>query len=157
MLVGIAGWLLALFQFIFNFRESKHKNESELLEKTLGYFERGPIARSIGISLVDAIWMSKKKYLEVITPVLISQIEFLLTDAEDFANERSNLIRLLYLLEKCIPFSSDPFKASPEISGVLIGAANGNSKIELTNTALRHWFSKFNNGDTEMFDAETAK
>lgn len=156
VILGIAGWVLALLQFVLSFRENKRKNEDELLEKTLGYFERGTVSRSMGISLVDGIWFQKKKHLDVIVPVLISQAEFLLTDADDFANERSNLIRLLYLIEKCLPYSADPKKESIEISNIILGAALSPPKIKYEKTALRHWFSKFNNGDTEMFDVETS-
>ena len=61
--LAIAGWLLAFTQFFFTYRLTKKKNEDELLEKTLGYFERGTQARSIAISLIEGIWLKNKKNL----------------------------------------------------------------------------------------------
>ena len=51
VVLAFAGWLLAISQFIFNYREIRRKNDSELLEKTLGYFDKGSLSRSIAISL----------------------------------------------------------------------------------------------------------
>jgi hypothetical protein len=156
VVIGLLGWLLALIQFVINFRENKRKNDELLLEKTLGYFERGTVARAMGISLVEAIWLQRKKYLNVIVPVLVSQIQYLLTDAENYANEGRNVIRLLFLLEKCLPYSIDPMNENIEISHIIIDAAISPSDVSLSTSTLRHWYAKFNDGDTELFDAETA-
>ena len=152
--VALSGWALALIQFGFTYRESKKKNEAELLEKTLSYFERGTQARSIAISLVEGIWVKRKKNLDVFAPVVISQIIFLLTSAENFAQEERNLIRLLYLAEKCIPHSINPNHEWAEISEALIESARNPGKLSLSKTTLRHWYAKFNASDTETFDAE---
>lgn len=156
VIIGLLGWLLALIQFIINFRENKRKNDDLLLEKTLGYFERGTIARSMGISLVDAIWFQRKKHLDVIVPVLISQAQYLFTEAEDYASERRNLIRLLFLIEKCLPYSVNPRNENIEIIEIILSAATSPGKIILPDGILRIWYSKFNNGDTELFDVEVA-
>jgi hypothetical protein len=50
--LALAGWFFAITQFAFTYRETRNKNESELLEKTLNYFNQGAQARTIGISLV---------------------------------------------------------------------------------------------------------
>jgi hypothetical protein len=154
VIIGLLGWILALIQFIINFRENKRKNDDLLLEKTLGYFERGTISRSIGISLVDAMWFQRKKHLDVIVPVLISQAQYLFTEAEDYPNERRNLIRLLFLIEKCLPYSLAPHNENIEITEIILNAATSPGKIKLADATLRIWFSKFNNGDTEWFDVE---
>ena len=156
IVIAVLGWLLALIQFVFNFRENQRKNEDELLEKTLGYFERGTVARSMGISLVDGIWYRRKRRLEVIVPVLVSQLNFLLTEAEDYAHESRNLIRLLTLIEKCMPYGADPSTESLEVAEMIISAAIDGTKIPTSKPQLRLWYSKFSNGDTEWFDAETA-
>lgn len=152
--VALSGWALALIQFAFTYRESKKKNEAELLEKTLSYFERGIQARSIAISLVEGIWVKRRRNLDVFAPVVVSQIIFLLTSAESFTQEQRNLIRLLYLAEKCIPYSLEPNHESAEISEALIESALNPGKLSLPKTTLRHWFAKFNAGETESFDAE---
>lgn len=153
-IIAVSGWLLALAQFIFTHLENRKKNDAELLEKTLGYFERGTQARSIGISLVEGIWLKRKKNLDVIVPVLVSQITFLPKDAEDFAQESRNLFRLLFLLEKCLPYASNPANESAEVSDALLSAAVSPGKIKLPKTTLRLWWEKFNDGNSEIFAAE---
>ncbi|WP_447965150.1 hypothetical protein [Nitrospira sp. Ecomares 2.1] len=59
--LAMGGWLLAFAQFSFTYKLTRKKNEDELLEKTLGYFERGTQARSIAISLVEGIWLKSQK------------------------------------------------------------------------------------------------
>lgn len=153
--IGLLGWILALIQFILNYFENKKKNDDELLEKTLSYFEKGMISRPIAISLIEAVWFKKKKYIDIIVPVLISQITFLLTDAENYHQEERNLIRLLYLLNKCLPYSSNHDYELHEISDQIISAAVTPGKLQLSKPTLRHWFAKFNNSNTDSFDAET--
>ena len=147
--------MLALVQFILTHIEGKRKNDEVLLEKTLGYFARGTQARSIGIGLVAAVWLKNKKYLDVIVPVLVSQLIFLLTDAEDYEQERRNLIRLLFLIEKCLPYASDPVNERIETSEALLSAGMSPGKIKISKPTLRLWYGKFSNGDTELFDVET--
>ncbi|MBT4290412.1 MAG: hypothetical protein HOD92_24055 [Deltaproteobacteria bacterium] len=153
--LALSGWILALVQFTFTHLEGRRKNEAELLEKSLSYFERGTQARSIGISLVEGIWVKRKKYLDVITPIIISQVIFLLTEADDYAQEKANLIRLLNLLEKCLPHASDFMWENHEISYALIDAARKPGSIILEKETLRHWFSRLNGGNAELFDIET--
>lgn len=155
IILALSGWCIALIQFLATHLENRRKNEAELLEKTLSYFERGTQARSIAISLVEGIWLKNKKNLDVIVPVIISQIIFLMTEAGDCAQEKRNLLRLLHLAEKCIPYALDPFKESIELSEYLISSAYEPGQINLGKPSLRHWFSRFNNGSTEQFDIET--
>jgi hypothetical protein len=153
--IAFGGWLLAMFQFVLTHLEGRKKNDEELLEKTLGYFERGTQARSIGISLVSAIWLKKKKYLEVIVPVLVSQLIYLLTDAEDFGQERRNLVRLVFLLDDCMSYSLDPQNESIEVMEAILSAALSPGNIDIGKQTLRLWYAKFNNDDSTSFDAET--
>jgi hypothetical protein len=155
ILIASGGWLLALIQFLMTHLEGKKRSDEALLERTLSCFERGTQARSIAISLVEGVWVKRNKYLDVITPVLVSQVIFLLNDAEDYGQESRNLIRLLYLLDKCLPHAVDPMNERCELSDALISAAVRPGKLVFPKQMLRHWFSKFNNGSTDMFDAET--
>lgn len=152
IVLALAGWFFAITQFFFTFREIKSKNESELLEKTLNYFNQGTQARNIGISLVEGIWFKKQKNLEIILPVLISQVLYLLTEAEDSAQENRNAIRLLFLIEEALPHAKNYGKELAEISNTLMLGAE-NKKSGVTSVALRQWFKRFN-GDAEVWDAE---
>ncbi len=152
--LAFGGWVLAIGQFFFTYRETKRKNEVELLEKTLGYFERGTQARSIAISLVDGIWLKKKKYIGVILPVLISQVNFLLSEADEYAQESRNLIRLLTLVEKCLPMAIDVGSETAEISEAIINGALSEKGVTVSNQTLKLWHAKFHNGDPRGFEAE---
>lgn len=151
--LALAGWVLAITQFIFTYIETKNKNEAELLEKTLGYFERGMLARSIGISLVEGVWLKRKKKLHIILPVLISQATFLLTEAEDSVQEQRNLIRLLGLIRQCMPYANHYGHETAEISESLMEGSRSNKGVNVANH--RVWFANFNNGDTSTFDLNT--
>lgn len=154
ILLALAGWGLAAVQFIFTHLETKNRNEAELLEKTLNYFGKGPQQRSIAISLVEGIWLKQRKNLDIILPVLISQATFLLTATDKPDAEERNLIRILYLIHKCLPFATNIGNETAEISEALLLGANLDTGVNLPNSALKHWFSKYNNGDTEMWEAE---
>jgi hypothetical protein len=152
--LALGGWILAITQFFFTYRLSRKKNEHELLEKTLGYFERGTQARSIAISLVEGIWLKDKKNLDIILPILISQATFLLTEADEYAQEGRNLIRLLSLIEKSLPYAANIGNEIAEISEALMCGAQSNKGVDVSSATLKSWFAKFNNGDASVFEAE---
>lgn len=153
ILLAFGGWLLAIFQFILNFKEAKRKNEAELLEKTLGYFERGILARSIGISLVEGVWLERKKNIPVILPVLVSQATFLLSNADPHEPERRNTVRLLYLIEKCLPHSDNSeFERAEVLEALLRGSQLENCIF--SPITLKAWYKRFNDGDISIFEAE---
>ncbi len=153
--LAIGGWLLAFAQFSFTYRLTRKRNEDELLEKTLGYFERGTQARSIAISLVEGIWLKSKKNLDIILPVLIGQANFLMTEAEDYGQESRNLIRLLMLIEKCMPYATDVGIETAEISQALLSGAQSKMGVNVSNITLKYWYARFN-GDMATFEAEIA-
>ena len=97
--LAIAGWVLAITQFMITHRETKNKNENDLLEKTLNSFGKGAQSRSIAISLVEGVWIKQNKNLDIILPVLISQAQFLLSATDNPDAEERNLIRILFLIE----------------------------------------------------------
>jgi hypothetical protein len=154
--LAFAGWFFAITQFVFTYIETREKNESELLEKTLNYFNQGTQARTIGISLVEGIWCKRQKNLDIILPVLISQVLYLITEANDSAQDVRNVIRLLHLIEKTLPHANHYGNELAEISNALMWGAQDESEggVDVSNITLRSWFKKFNNGDVEMWDIE---
>jgi hypothetical protein len=152
--LALAGWFFAITQFAFTYRETRNKNESELLEKTLNYFNQGAQARTIGISLVEGIWIKKQKNLDIILPVLVSQVLYLLTEVKDSAQESRNLFRLLSLIEIVLPHANSSTNELAEISEALMWGAQMEEGVGVSGVSLRSWFVKFNNGDTGMWDAE---
>ena len=154
IVVALAGWFLAIAQFVFTHRETKTKNENELLEKTLNYFGKGAQQRTIAISLTEGIWVKQKKNLDIVLPVLISQAQFLLTKTDNPESEERNLIRIFGLIEKCLPYANHVGHETAEISEALFAGINTESGVNLPNTCLKSWFAKYNTGDTETWEAE---
>jgi hypothetical protein len=97
----VGGWGVALVTLAIGYVERKAAREDDLLGKTLGYFDGGSQRRSIGISLLEGIWIRKPITFPVIVPLIANQIVYLLhsTDSHDAHNER-NLVRLVMLLQK---------------------------------------------------------
>jgi hypothetical protein len=110
MIAAVAAIFSALFSAIFNYFLEQQRKEDELLETTLSYFDGKIQRRSIGIALVEGIWETKKKKLDVIVPVLVNQIYYLLltSKSRNKAHEKNNLDRLIVLSRNCIPYTSDP-------------------------------------------------
>jgi hypothetical protein len=49
--LAIAGWFFALTQFAFTYRETRSKNEAELLEKTLNF-----LTKVLKLELSELVW-----------------------------------------------------------------------------------------------------
>jgi hypothetical protein len=163
--IGILGWALAMLQFAVTYRRNKQNDDYELLERTLGYFEKNAISRSIGISLVQDIWLKENKHINIITPVIVAQLIHIMfeTDSDSYGVEERNAIRMLYLLWSCFQTYDDlglqtyddiGFEAL-EISEALISKVGHKGGVRMGKSQLRHWYKKFNSGLAISFDAET--
>lgn len=81
----------------------------------------------------------------------------MLTEANKIRQEERNTIRLLYLLEKCLPYSADPHKDKIEIIESIMAGAREENPL-LTIPTLRRWYKKYDfEHDLEYFDAEILK
>ncbi|MCI5120647.1 MAG: hypothetical protein D3908_05550 [Candidatus Electrothrix sp. AUS4] len=105
--------------------------------------------------MIEGIWLKNKKNLDIILPVLIAQANFLLTEAEEYGQESRNLIRLLSLIENCMPYALNAGNETAEISEALLAGAISKKGVTLSNSTLKRWYAKFNNGDKETFEVET--
>ena len=81
---------------------------------------------------------------------------YLVTEAKESAQESRNVIRLLHLIEKTLPNANHYGHELAEISEALMWGAQVQleSGVGIRNMTLRHWYAKFINGDTEMWDVE---
>jgi hypothetical protein len=104
--------------------------------------------------LVEGIWIKKQKNLDIVLPVLISQVLYLVTEVKDSAQESRNLIRLLHLIEVVLPHANGSTNELAEISEALMWGGQMEEGVGVSGVSLRSWFARFNNGDTEMWDAE---
>jgi hypothetical protein len=158
VLLALGGWIVAGTQFFVSLRETRRKQESELLERTLGYFGDGPIRRSIGISLVQSIWTRNDQQLTVIIPVLVAQLNYLLLEAQTESRvEERNLIRILDLLRGHIDKASDPGTERIEVLEALNAKLYDlNRGVPMVPTQLKGWYRSFG-GNAEHWAAESEK
>ena len=93
------GWLVAIITITIGYLERRQAREEERLGKTLDYFDGGSQRRSIGISLIEGLWIKKRRFHDIIVPLIANQIVYLLlsTESHDPHNER-NLVRLIMIL-----------------------------------------------------------
>jgi hypothetical protein len=94
------GWIVAVITLVFGYLERRSAREEERLAKTMDYFDGGSQRRSIGISMIEGVWVKNPRYHSVLVPLIANQIVYLLlsTDSHDAHNER-NLTRLVMLLK----------------------------------------------------------
>jgi hypothetical protein len=94
--IGAGGWVVAIVTLAIGYVERKSAREESRLAKTLDYFDGGSQRRSIGISMLEGVWLNKPKYHPILVPLVANQIVYLLlsTDSHDAHNER-NLVRLI--------------------------------------------------------------
>jgi hypothetical protein len=101
LVAAMGGWVVALVTLAIGYVERKATRQEDLLGKTLAYFDGGSQRRSIGISLLEGIWIRKPMIFPVIVPLIANQVVYLLhsTESHDAHNER-NLVRLVMLLQR---------------------------------------------------------
>ena len=154
--VALGGWAVALFEYYLGCRERRGQRDQDLLAKTLSYFEGGTQKRSIGIALTEGVWARKMRQMDILVPVLINQTVYLLlcSDSRDGVHEERNLIRLLRLLERCIPHTTSPSEHYPEILDALVRkyCREKNAGVDLPSATIRSWYRKLG-GDVEQLEA----
>lgn len=101
ILIAAGGWFVAALSLVIGYFERRSAREEDLLAKTLAYFDGGSQRRSIGVSLLEGIWINRPNSHKVIVPLIANQIVYLLlsSDSHDAHNER-NLVRLVMLLSE---------------------------------------------------------
>lgn len=108
LVAAVGGWVVAIVTLAFGYFERKATREEDLLGKTLAYFDGGSQRRSIGISLLEGVWIHKPAIHPVIVPLIANQIVYLLhsTESHDAHNVR-NLVRLVLLLQQIPNLQAD--------------------------------------------------
>ena len=96
VILAAGGWVIAAITLLLGYLERRTAREEDRFAKTLDYFQGGSQRRSIGISMLEGVWIRKARYHDVVVPLVANQIVYLLlsTESHDAHNER-NLIRLL--------------------------------------------------------------
>jgi hypothetical protein len=152
---ALGGWFVALVQFFFSYRERRIQHAEDYLERTLKYLIGGPHQRAVGLSLIESVWLPKKKWLDVIVPVMVSQFIHIMLEADKgaLAQEERNLVRLMFLLRQCLPLSRDQHQEAAELMECILRKLDYEDGVPVTPQALRLWYEGFG-GDPAYFDAE---
>lgn len=110
LIIAAGGWIVVIIQTLMGFLERQKKHNDDILIKATEYFTGGTQKRSIGISLIEGMIKTNKRYYEVIIPLLANQFFYLLlqSDTKNPIHEERNLVRIYFLLKQMI--NSDKVK-----------------------------------------------
>jgi hypothetical protein len=139
--------VIAIITLICGYWERKGIREDDRVEKTLGYFSGGSQRRSIGISLLEGIWLHKRKYHDILVPLVANQVVYLLlsTESRDAHNER-NLVRLITVLKR-IPDLKRKYRNCwadvCDAIGIRYAGVDGQKGIPITRASLSLWARSF--------------
>ena len=139
--LGAAGWVVAVVTLVMGYMERQSAREQDRLGKTLDYFDGGSQRRSIGISMLEGVWLQNRRYHSVLVPLVANQIVYLLlsTDSHDAHNER-NLVRLVMILRSIPDLRLKYRDRWGDVCDAIDRKLNGEAKgIPIAETTLREW------------------
>ncbi len=140
-ILASGGWVVAILTLILGYRERKQAREEERLAKTLDYFDGGSQRRSIGIALVEGLWVKKPNSHDVIVPLVANQIVYLLlsTGSVDAHNER-NLVRLFMILKSIPNLNQKYWDRRCDVADAFFRRLEGEEKgIPVPSVTLKIW------------------
>jgi len=141
ILISAGGWGVAVVTLVIGYFERRAAREEERLAKTLDYFDGGSQRRSIGISMIEGVWLRNAKYHSVLVPVIANQIVYLLlsSDSHDAHNER-NLVRLFMLFASIPKIQERYCDRRNDVCDALLRKYEGERKgIPIAPQTLRLW------------------
>lgn len=148
-ILASGGWVVAIMTLVLGYRERRQSREEERLAQTLEYFGGGSQRRSIGIALIEGLWVSNPRHHDVIVPLIANQVVYLLlsTESVDAHNER-NLVRLFRIL-KSIPNLRERYGlAWGDVANAIYEKQQGAKKgIPLSSVTLNIWMKTLDGGD----------
>lgn len=149
-LIGlIAGWVLALSQYVMNRADKRAEQTRQYLLDSLRWFSGESQPRSIGIAVIEASWESNAEMRPYWTRVLAVQAIHLLARSKDSDSrvEEANLDRIMTLLTRTDAVLSS--RDRERLCRLLLqrggGARVSSGGIDLTNLLepLKTWTSHF--------------
>jgi hypothetical protein len=141
VVLGAGGWLVAAGTLVTGYLERKSAREQDRLGKTLDYFDGGSQRRSIGISMLEGVWLNNRRYHSVLVPLVANQIVYLLlsTDSHDAHNER-NLVRLVMILKGILNLKERHHERWADVCDAIYRKYEGESKgIPIAKPTLALW------------------
>jgi hypothetical protein len=148
-IIASGGWLVAIFALMLGYLERKQAREEERLGRTLDYFDGGSQRRSIGIALIEGLWINKARHHDLIVPLIANQIVYLLLSSKSIdAHEERNLVRLVMIF-KSVPNLRVKYHARwadvcDAIGRKLEGEQNG---MPVSPQTLNMWSKELQSGD----------
>jgi hypothetical protein len=136
---------VAVITLVFGYLERRSAREEERLAKTMDYFDGGSQRRSIGISMIEGVWVKNPRYHSVLVPLIANQIVYLLlsTDSHDAHNER-NLTRLVMLLKGIPNLKEQYFERWGDVCDAIPRKYDGEMKgIPVSQPTLKLWAKGF--------------
>lgn len=140
-ILASGGWLVAILTLMLGYRERKQAREEERLAQTLDYFGGGSQRRSIGIALLEGLWVNKPRHHDVIVPLVANQIVYLLlsTESADAHNER-NLVRLFTILKSVPNLNEKYWNRRCDVADAIYRKLEGEKKgIPVSTPTLNSW------------------
>jgi hypothetical protein len=139
--VAAGGWSVAIITITIGYLERSRAREEERLGRTLDYFDGGSQRRSIGISLIEGVWVKKRRFDDIIVPLVANQVVYLLlsTESRDPHNER-NLVRLVMTLQAIPNLAKRYHERWGDVCDAIYRKYEGESKgIPVSKPTLRLW------------------
>ena len=143
--IACGGWLIAVLLTYLGYLERRASQQSDLLLKTVAYFEGKTQKRSIGIALVEGLLRKNPKQRDVLIPLLTNQFVYLLLhpDVSESVHEERNLVRLYNLLADTPNLKQDYHHSWCEIGDAITRRSGGEcSGINITEPTLNQWRKK---------------
>jgi hypothetical protein len=140
-LFSAAGWIVAVLTLGIGYLERKAAREEDRLTKTLDYFVGGSQRRSIGISMLEGVWLTRRRYHKILVPLVANQIVYLLlsTDSHDPHQER-NLVRLMTIFMSIPGLRKNYHDKWCDVCDAISRKYNGERKgIPISNPTLKLW------------------
>jgi hypothetical protein len=142
--IGAGGWIVAVIALVTGYLERRSAREEERLARTLDYFDGGSQRRSIGISMLEGVWLRKPRYHSILVPLVANQVVYLLlsTDSHDAHNER-NLVRLIMILQAIPNLRKNYHDRWGDVCDAIYRKYNGETKgIPIAKPTLKLWAKK---------------
>jgi hypothetical protein len=150
--IACGGWLIAVLLAYLGYLERKANQQSELLLKTVSYFDGGTQKRSIGIALIEGLLQKDAQHRQVLVPLLTNQFVYLLLhpDVKASPHEERNLIRLFFLLAATPNLRTEHFDSYGEIADAIARRLDGEaSGIIISQPTLDLWTKKLGVSDAK--------
>jgi hypothetical protein len=148
---AVGGWVLVVLQLVLGYWEKAGLRDHETFITGLKLLSSSPVDRSIGLSIVEALW-PKRRFRRLALPALVNLSVYLLlrTEAGSARHEFHNWLRVIKLLRRSTEFKSSEY-ASEVCNAFLVKVSpEHRGGIAISTDELRLWAERLH--FRELFD-----